>query len=119
LARASLGFNPKFGWALAPYMLLKKRLDLEAPAATTLGEPSGEFRRRVRKSHSVNFTVDSLGLLGLRRLFVSIARQLRPAQNLLIMLAHCRCKSDWSKLGLSVAIPRYQNKTMGLGRGRG
>jgi hypothetical protein len=78
LARAFLGFSPKLGCALAPYMLLKKRLDLEAPAATTLGEPAGVLRRRVRKTHSVNLTADSFGLLGLRRLFVSIARQPRP-----------------------------------------
>jgi len=91
-------------------MLLKKRLDLEAPAATTLGEPAGELRRRVRKTHSVNFTADSLGLLGLRRLFVSIARQPQHAQNPLIILAHCGTQFDWSELGLSPAIPSYHTK---------
>ena len=40
LSKASLGFSPKLGCALAPYMLLKKRLDLEAPTATTVGESS-------------------------------------------------------------------------------
>jgi hypothetical protein len=40
LRNESLGFNPKLGCALAPYMLLKKRLDLEAPKATTVGESS-------------------------------------------------------------------------------
>jgi hypothetical protein len=39
LSKASLGFSPKLGCALAPYILLKKRLDLEAPAATAIGEP--------------------------------------------------------------------------------
>jgi len=34
LSRASLGLSPKLGCALAPYILLKKRLDLEAPTAT-------------------------------------------------------------------------------------
>jgi len=40
VSKTSLGFSPKLGCALAPYILLKKRLDLEAPAATTVGEPS-------------------------------------------------------------------------------
>jgi hypothetical protein len=40
LSKAFLGFSPKLGCALAPYMLLKKRLDLEAPTATTVGESS-------------------------------------------------------------------------------
>src|SRR5712692_7298736 len=59
LSRASLGFSPKLGCALAPYMLLKKRLDLEAPAATTIGEPFGEFKSRARKTHSLNLSGDS------------------------------------------------------------
>ena len=34
-----MGFKPNFESALAPYMLLKKRLDFEAPDATITGEP--------------------------------------------------------------------------------
>ncbi|HEX9612977.1 MAG TPA: hypothetical protein VGA05_05135 [Candidatus Bathyarchaeia archaeon] len=59
LSKAFLGFSPKLGCALAPYMLLKKRLDLEAPAATTIGEPFGEFKSRARKTHSLNLSGDS------------------------------------------------------------
>jgi hypothetical protein len=44
-----LGFRPNFDSALAPYILLKKRLDFEAPAATITGEASSGFKRRVRK----------------------------------------------------------------------
>jgi hypothetical protein len=59
LSKASLGFSPKLGCALAPYMLLKKRLDLEAPAATTIGEPLGGFKSKVRKTHSLNLSRES------------------------------------------------------------
>jgi len=37
------------GSALAPNILLKKRLDFEAPAATTIGEPLSGFKRMDRK----------------------------------------------------------------------
>lgn len=53
------GLSPKLGFALAPYILLKKRLDLEAPAATTMGESSRGFKSRVRKTHSLNLAADS------------------------------------------------------------
>src|SRR5467141_5285959 len=69
------GLSPKLGFALAPYILLKKRLDLEAPAATTIGESSRGFKSRVRKTHSLNLLADSRYLPGLERLVVSIARQ--------------------------------------------
>ena len=53
------GLSPKLGFALAPYILLKKRLDFEAPAATAIGELSGGFKSRVRKTHSLNLSGDS------------------------------------------------------------
>jgi len=59
LSKESLGFSPKLGCALAPYTLLKKRLDFEAPAATAIGELSGGFKSRVRKTHSLNLSGDS------------------------------------------------------------
>ena len=53
------GLSPKLGFALAPYILLKKRLDLEAPAATTNGESSRGFKSRVRKTLALNLSGDS------------------------------------------------------------
>jgi hypothetical protein len=80
------GLSPKLGFALAPYILLKKRLDLEAPAATAVGESSGGFRSRVRKTHSLNLLADSRLLLRLERLVVSIDRQRYSAPLQLITL---------------------------------
>ncbi len=39
LSSLSLGFSPKLGFALAPYILLKKRLDFEALVVTVSDEP--------------------------------------------------------------------------------
>lgn len=54
LSYLSRGLSPKLGFALAPNILLKKRLDFEAPAATTICESSRGFRSRVKKTHSLN-----------------------------------------------------------------
>src|SRR5947208_15873525 len=47
---SACGTKPNLGSALAPNILLKKRLDFEAPAATTIGEPVSGFKRTARKA---------------------------------------------------------------------
>ncbi len=49
---SACGTKPNLGSALAPNILLKKRLDFEAPAATTIGEPVSGFKRTDRKTSS-------------------------------------------------------------------
>jgi hypothetical protein len=44
-----LGFSPKQGLALAPYILAQKRLDLEALAAIILGDSLSQSSNRDRK----------------------------------------------------------------------
>jgi hypothetical protein len=108
LVKASLGFSPKFGWALAPYILLKKRLDLEAPAATAFGEPSRGFRSRVRRTHPMNLSADSRWLLGLERLVVSIARRTKSTPQSFITLNIFKSICGLSSLRLSPSRQRYR-----------
>src|SRR5947208_15295030 len=49
---SACGTKPNLGSALAPNILLKQRLDFEAPAATTIGEPVSGFKRTDRKASS-------------------------------------------------------------------
>ena len=49
---STCGAKPNLGSALAPNILLKKRLDFEAPAATIIGESVSGFKRTDRKISS-------------------------------------------------------------------
>jgi hypothetical protein len=75
LSRLSFGFSPKLGCALAPYILLKKRLDFEALVVTVSDEPSSGFKRRARKMVCLTHPVESGCLTGVKRHVVSIARR--------------------------------------------
>src|SRR2546422_8129526 len=72
---SACGVRPNLGSALAPNILLKKRLDFEAPVATTLGEPSSESRGRVRNTLLRTRPCDSQWFAGLKTTLVPIARR--------------------------------------------
>jgi hypothetical protein len=63
------------GSALAPNILLKKRLDFEAPVATVFVETSSGFKRIARKMVALTHLAESAWSTGVKRHDVSIARQ--------------------------------------------
>jgi hypothetical protein len=68
-----LGFSPKLAFALAPYILAKKRLDLEALAAIMLWDSSSRSSNRDTKRTLKPISEASLKLPRVERLSVSIA----------------------------------------------